>query len=269
MRLESLKYSNEDAAKYKLESNLIHFKTDLAFLKIHNGLRLLKMHLLLSPTHGGKSTLVRSVVFDMLKNNKLIKILIILSEETIEEFKAEFSKTFPAHEILENVTLISEQDGCNSIEDTKINIKEAIEMSDCEIVFYDNITTSTLYPDDFKTQESTALWLKALSKKITLFLIAHTNDNSGSSKLLTESDIRGSKKLPNLVEFLYILQPIMVGNTMFQFINIRKHRGQETENKMFRLFYDPYHSIFKNDKGVNFEDVKEVFLQRNKLDDKR
>jgi hypothetical protein len=201
-------------------------------------------------------------------NNRDKQVLIVLSEETIEEFKIEFSKTFPAHDILDNVTLLSEQDGASNMEQVKLTIVEAIEMTEADIMFYDNITTSILYPDDFKTQESTALWLKALSKKITLFLIAHTNDNSGANKLLTESDIRGSKKLPNLVEFLYVLQPIMVGNKMFQFINIRKHRGQDTDNKLFRLYYNPELSTFDKDMAVSFEDVKEVFKMRNQLGDR-
>lgn len=268
MRLETLKYTDDEARTYKSITEKVFFKTKFAFLRSHRGIRKNKMHLLISPTHGGKSTTVRSVLFDIIMNNREKHVLIVLSEETIEEFKIEFSKTFPSHDILENVTLISEQDGAKDIEDTKKIIKEAIELTECDLVIYDNITTSVIYPDDNKTQESSALWLKSVSKKTTLFLVAHTNDTSGANKLLTESDIRGSKKLPNLVEFLYVLQPIVVGNKMFQFINIRKNRGQDTDNKLFRLYYNPMLSTFDKDMAVCFEDVKEVFKQRNKLGDK-
>jgi len=268
MRLESLSYSNEEVSKYQQITKQVYFQTKFAFLRSHRGLRENKMHLLISPTHGGKSTAVRSILFDVILNNRNKQVLIILSEETVEEFKIEFSKTFPAHDILENVTLLSEQDGGVTIPELKKVIYGAINASKCDLLFYDNVTTSILYPDDLKTQETTALWFKALSKKVTLFLIAHTNDLSGANKLLTESDIRGSKKLPNLVEFLYVLQPIMVGNKLFQFINTRKHRGQDSENKLFRLYYNPQFSTFDKDMAVDFNDVKEVFKMRNKLGDK-
>jgi hypothetical protein len=268
MKLESLKFTEEDSLRYRNLVNTVFFQTQLGFLRSHRGLRKNKMHLLISPTHGGKSTAVRSILYDFLRNNQDKQVLIVLSEETTEEFKIEFSKTFKSDDILENVTLLSEQEGAYNCEETKVIIKEAIELTECDILFYDNITTSVLYPDDFKTQENTSLWLKILSKKVTLFLIAHTNDITGSNKLLTESDIRGSKKLPNLVEFLYILQPIMVGNKMFQFINIRKNRGQETKNKLFRLYYDSDLSIFSKDMSVDFEVIKDIFKQRNKLNDK-
>jgi hypothetical protein len=268
MKLETLNYTNDEAIGYQRLVKQVFFQTKFAFLRIHRGLRENKMHLLISPTHGGKSTAVRSVLFDVVLNNRDKQVLIILSEETVEEFKIEFSKTFPSHDILDNVTIMSEQDGAISVSELKKIINGAINASKCDLLFYDNITTSTLYPDDFKTQEASALWLKALSKTVTLFLIAHTNENSGANKLLTESDIRGSKKLPNLVEFLYVLQPIMVGNKMFQFINIRKHRGQETDNKLFRLYYNPELSTFDRDQAVSFDDVKEVFKMRNKLSEK-
>lgn len=268
MKLETLHYSDSESAEYKTLSKKVFFQTKFAFLRSHRGLRENKMHLLISPTHGGKSTAVRSTLFDVILNNRDKRVLIVLSEETVEEFKIEFSKTFPSHDILGNVMLMSEQDGAKCPIELKKMIASAITASNCDLLFYDNVTTSILYPDDFKTQESTALWLKALSKKVSLFLIAHTNENSGANKLLTEGDIRGSKKLPNLVEFLYVLQPIMVGNKMFQFINVRKHRGQDVDNKLFRLYYNPELSTFDRDQAVGFDDVKEVFKMRNKLGDK-
>lgn len=269
MFLESLKYSQEEAEKLSRLNETIHFHTRLSFLKTHRGIRDKKMHILMSPTHGGKSTAVRSVLSDLLINNKTKKILIWLTEETIEEFKEEFCKTFPSHSILDNVSILSEQDGEPTHDEIKLNIYEAIEMTKCDLIFIDNITTSKIYPSgNFSLQEKTSSWLKKLSKKVSLFIMAHSNTSEFSNRFLNDQDIRGGKDIINLTEFLYILQPIMVGDKLFQFINIKKHRGQQVKSKYFRLYYNPVLSIFDKDMSVDFDQIKEVFKQRNKLADR-
>ena len=266
MYLDSLKYTDAEASEYEIKSNQVDFRTNLAFLKCHKGIRKNKMHLLMAPTHGGKSTVVRTALVDLLKNNKTKKILIWLTEETIDEFKQEFSKTFPSHDILENVSILSEQNGEPSADEIKRNIHDAIEMTGCDLIFIDNITTSKTYPSGkFSAQEETASWLKKLSKKTSIFIIAHTNTADFTNRFLNEQDIRGGKDIVNLCEFLYVLQPITVGNRLFQFINIKKNRGQPVKDKYFRLYYNSELSIFDRDMAVDFNEIKEVFKQRNQL----
>ena len=113
-----------------------------------------------------------------------------------------------------------------------------------------------------------AVLFKSISKKNALFLIAHTNTAEFANRFLNEMDIRGSKTIVNLTEFLYILQPISVGDRLFQFINIKKHRSQEVSGKYYRLFYNHDLSIFDKDIKVDFDNIKDIFKQRNKLADK-
>jgi len=267
--LESLKYTKEEADMLTQRNQTVEYATKLGFLRSHKGLRSHKMHLLIAPTHGGKSTAVRSILFDLLINNKNKKILIWLTEETIDEFKEEFCKTFPSHDILDNAAILSEQDGEPTPDEVKKNIREAIEMTGCDLIFIDNITTSKIYPNgNFSKQSETALWLKKLSKRTTLFTVAHTNTAEFSNRFLNDQDIRGGKDIVNLTEFLYILQPIRVGESLYQFINIGKHRGQHVKNKYFRLYYNDALSIFDRDMAVDFNQIKEVFKQRNKLADR-
>lgn len=269
MYLESLEYSEEESRDYNAKSKQVYFQTKLAFLRSHRGIRENKMHVLIAPTHGGKSTAVRSVIFDIITNNKNKKILIWLSEETMGEFKQEFSKAFPSHSALSNVAGLSEQSGDPNAIEIKKNIEEAIEMIDPDLVFIDNITTSKLYPSgNFSQQEKASSWLKRLSKKTTLFIIAHTNTAEFSNRFLNEMDIRGGKDLVNLTEFLYILQPITVGDTLRQFIMVKKNRGQNVDGKYYRLYYNKVLSIFDHDIQVDFEAIKEIFKQRNKLGDR-
>jgi hypothetical protein len=117
-------------------------------------------------------------------------------------------------------------------------------------------------------QSEIAMWLKDFTKNTTLFIIAHSNGDGYEDKFLNENDIRGSKSITNLVEFLYILQPIRVGDKLFQFVNIIKHRGQNISGKFFRLFYSHELKSFDRDLKIEFKDIKEVFKQRNTLSGK-
>ena len=100
-----------------------------------------------------------------------------------------------------------------------------------------------------------------------LFLIAHTGAEvrENQSRLIDENDIRGSKAITTLVEFLYILQPIWVNQTLYQFLKIKKHRGQDLMHGLYRLNYKKDIKAFENDISVDFEKFADTFKLRNKL----
>jgi archaellum biogenesis ATPase FlaH len=236
------------------------------FLRSHNGIRKKRLHLLIAPTGAGKSTVVRSILCDMVFRNKDKKILLWLSEETKQEFIMEFSATVPPNEVLKNIRIVSEMDSNSSEEEIKKLIVEAIEYYEIDCIVIDNITTSRLYMDkSTKEQSAMARWYKSLCKETTLFLIAHTNGDEFNNRFLNENDIRGSKTITNLAQFLYILQPVNVGDKLYQFINVLKHRGQKLTGRFYRLFYSEELKSFERDQKVSFNDIKEVFKQRNQL----
>jgi GTPase SAR1 family protein len=267
MYASKIELDEEQIKKYKTNSNKIFFETKLNFLKCHRGIRPNKMHLLIAPTHAGKSTLVRSLLCDYVFRNKDAKVLLILSEETRQDFLTEFSNTVPVHDVLSNIRVLSEQDWSDTpIEEFEKNINEHINYFGIDLVLFDNITTSKLYNDrSVKEQSAVSTWLKNLTKRTTMFLVAHSLGSDFNNRLLDENDIRGSKTITNLTEFLYILQPVYVGDKIYQFINIKKHRGQEVINKFYQLRYDKHLKAFDTDKAVNFEAIAEIFKQRNQL----
>jgi KaiC/GvpD/RAD55 family RecA-like ATPase len=266
---ESLELSDDNIKQYTIDSNSVHYVSNFNFLKSHKGIRRNKLHLLIAPTHAGKSTLVRSLLCDFIFRNKGKKILLWLTEESKEEFRQEFSSTVPAHDILANISIVSEMDTDSDAETIQKNISEFVDYYKYDAVFVDNITTSRVYMDkSTAVQSDAALWFKTLKKSTSLFLIAHANTSDFNNRFLDENDIRGSKTITNLAEFLYILQPIAVGDRLFQFINIKKHRGQNISGKFFRLFYSKELKSFDRDMQTDFDGIKEVFKQRNKLNDK-
>ena len=103
---------------------------------------------------------------------------------------------------------------------------------------------------------------------MAVFLIAHTNTDNYGDRFLTETDIRGGKTITNIAEFLYILQPITIGSMLRQFIHIRKHRGQNVDDKFFGLNYNKHIKAIESDFVAPFEKIKESFKLRNKLNGK-
>lgn len=246
-------------------------KSRFGFLSCHDGLKLSKMHLLLAPTHSGKSTLIRTLIVDAMLMNPNHKFMVWLTEETKEEFLKELKKCFPIGQIDESkLRVFSQQNYINYSDDEVIKfIDECVEHNYTDFLFVDNITTTTVYEGKKPaTQSDIANWFKMISKKIGLFLVAHTNGNDFNNTLLDETSIRGSKTITNLTEFLYILQPININKTTHQFILLKKHRGESVSEKFFKLNYDPRLFSFKSDHAVEFDDIAWVFQQRNQLSKK-
>lgn len=248
-------------------NNVFDFKTSLNFLLAHNGMRKNKMHLLIAPTSAGKSTLTRTIVYDFIKNNPDKKILIWLTEESKDEFKTAFYKMDTSKLNLQNIK-ISSQIGIKANEKSiKYQIEEMIDHYDIDLVLCDNITTAgEIYRDkNVETQSNTAAWLKDLVQKTTIFVIAHTNTKEFTDRLLDSNDIRGSKTIVNLTEFMYIMQPININNSLHQFLLIKKHRGQELNSRFFQLIYESKTQSFSKDIVADFKGLVELFRLRNKL----
>jgi GTPase SAR1 family protein len=248
-------------------SDETHFRTNLNFLRSHNGIRKNKMHFLIAPTHAGKSTLTRTLLRDLIFNNQDKKILILLSEETKNEFKQSFYDGVPAGEHLKNVKVSSQVGVDDDVDKLKHQIEEMIDYYGIDIMIFDNLTTSkNLYMDEsIGTQAKTASWLKDLCRKTTVFVIAHTNTDDYNNRLLSENDIRGGKTVVNMTEFLYVMQPIHINNSLIQFILIKKHRGQRVDHKFFKLHYKPELLAFSKDTPEEFSEIVRLFRLRNKL----
>lgn len=261
----------------KEENRSICFSSSLKFLQSHNGLRRSKVHILLGRKGAGKSTLVRSVNYDFLAMNEDKKILIYLSEETIEEYYSGLpnslldrkNRMFVMSE-LSNKEInsdITQKEVENKI---FLDVKNTVDKIKPDFVVIDNLTTSRLYADrNSLSQFNVMLRIKnmAIYYNIPVLCIMHTKKQISENHeyLIDDSDCRGSDAAANLSEFFYIMQTFMIGNERMPTLRITKHRGQKIGDKMFFLNYSEYDNIYSSDKPVNFIKFKELFSQRNKL----
>lgn len=244
------------------------FKTGFNFLKAHNGLREEKMHLFMASTGAGKSTLTRSLILDCLKNNADKNILLVVSEESIDDVKAEFSRTDLIDIEKPNLFIIAEQ--TYPEENFLLRLGEYIKNNNIHVMIYDNITTSFLYNDKKASEQfKIAKELKKITQHnfLVSILIAHTNAeiNDNCSRLINENDIRGSKSIVNLVEFLYIMQRFELSGHFYPTIRIKKHRSQDPDDKMFRLVYNKATKLYQSDLKITFKEFKEAYDGRDKL----
>ena len=264
----------EDELKiYDDELNKRHFTTRLNFLKSHNGFRKGNLHTFLGTSGGGKSTLIRTLIIDLLQNIKSQDdfILLWLSEERAKDYIRELYQSGLPYKMIEKIKVYSEADNLGK---GQTNIVKRIEWFINEkrpVAFvYDNLTTSIEYATSAtKDQDRFYVELKKLANTsdIPFVITAHTNANINEnySDIIDQNDIRGSKMPAMLSEFFYIMQSFYVGNKRFNTIRITKFRGQPVESRLFELIYMKEMRIFVEDRKMDFDAFFEIFKQRNKL----
>ena len=264
--------SPDQIAQYKKDAETTHYKSDFNFLNTHNGWRIGKIHLIVAPTHAGKSTLTRSMIWDFVINNPDSVVYLWLSEESKEDFLQELSKVGLQQEQLYRIHVFSEQDRDMSISERKLFFAETLNTISPSIVFFDNVTTSEFYMDrKIEEQSSFAKYLKrkANEELIPIVVIAHTGGDSGlMNRLLELNMIRGGKSIVNLTEFAYILQRFKVTNPntgkdeYFPTIRLEKHRGFVCEDTMFKLRFNNRTVTFMEDRAINWEEFKDAFKKQ-------
>lgn len=259
------------------ESQEFQFSSGYKFLQEHRGFRRGKVHTVLGTPGGGKSTLVKSIIIDFLQQNQNEKLLVYLSEETRKEFAIEMHRTLGniANDYLDRCVVIEE---CGLPAHVIKNadglieyLKKTMALSDFSGVLFDNLTTSRFYQGKRPGEQGDiAMSIKHLTQDNNVFmlLICHTRSevHDNSERLIHENDIRGSKTLVNLTEFLYILQRMVVNETIYPFLFIKKNRSQnEVNHRQYSLVFDHEKSFYGEDRHVDFSDVKQIWQDRNKL----
>ena len=264
------------------EREKIHFYSDFKFLNAHRGHRPGNLHLYLGVAHGGKSTLIRSLILDALKRvGKDKKVLVWLSEETENDFLIEFSMALKGFDqkdaeiIFKKLLIHSELSFSkhfkNETMGTKFNyFKDAINKPEVDIIFFDNITTSCFYMD--QQIETQSFFIKEIKEVIgesrkPLIFVAHTGADvtENSHRLINMNDIRGCKSIINVVQYCYILQRFHINEFYFPTLRITKHRGQTVDEKMYYITFDKEKNLYIEDRHLDFEEMKDNFKRRNVL----
>ena len=255
---------------------VVHHPSRFNFLSEHGGYKKGSMHLVMGISGGGKSTLVRSLLLDVLGSIKS-KVLVWLSEEDTKTFMVEIAKTGVFEDLSEpmnNVSIYSELEQEKDAKGLCEDMRDLISSGDYGFIIYDNITTSKMYAGARPNKQGDfAMWLKKQisDANIPALVVAHTRADvtENINRIINDNDIRGSKDIVNLSPFIYILQRFREGTSVFPTVTIQKSRGTNVKDTIYLLNYSKKHYINAGDKKISFQIFSDAFASRNKLSEKR
>ena len=266
---DKLVITKDEASLLKMELESVCYKTGYEFLAQHNGFRPCKMHMVLGLPGAGKSTLIRSIVIDFLRNNPKKNLYIWLSEETVSEFKTGMLSHLDLIGSSSNVFVTSEQ-GMDKVTST-IFFEWLVEQSNLYgegLFLFDNVTTSEVY-NDKKPIEQTA-FLKDMKKctqelGFSTLLVAHTGKSVNPNMLIDSNDVRGSSSIANLCEFIYVLQMFISSGVKTQTLTLEKNRAYDTSCNRFILQYDRCERIYSVDVPLTIEYLRDLSKKRDRI----
>lgn len=243
----------------------ILFHSRYSFLMAHNGIRPNCLHGLMGSTGSGKSTLLKCIITEAAMSHK---ILVWLSEENIVEYQELINKLDKS--VINNIVFVEEKEIPSEYKERQSvffeMFEQAVEASGAELVFIDNITTSAFYNSrfGFTGQQRTSEFLISFVKRVcSVFYITHTRsevtDNYG--KVVTPEDIRGSKELPLVTEYMYIIQKFTTEDRQFNVLRNAKYRHHEDAAGWYGLKYEK--GSYIGDSKVPFATINRIFKMRD------
>lgn len=236
------------------------------FLKSHNGIRPKALSGLLGSTGCGKSTLVKCIITETASNDA--KVLVWLSEETVAEYQELIY--FLDKSALKNIVFVEEKEIPEEYKETQADFfayfEQMVEESGCDIVFIDNVTSSAFYNQRYGLagQNKSAEFLRAFTKRICeIFYVAHTQSNitENYSKVINAEDIRGSKELSLMTEYLYIIQKFTSNSKQYNCLRNAKYRHHEKAAGWYSLTYE--NRAYIGDAKVPFNLINKIFKSRD------
>jgi len=270
-QIKTASVTEREMDEIRKENDFVYIKSRFNFIKAHNGLRPSCLHILLGTSGSGKSTLAKAIIIDCAVQ---YKTLLWQSEEKRENFIVSLKNCSPDKKITDNIILFSELDlepqDLKTPDSVFDKFEYIIKLHKPKIVFLDNITTSQMYMGLNPNDQDKMIWkIKRLFSKLgtPIILIAHTGSyvNESTAKIIEDSDIRGSKTIMNLAEYVYIFQRFEINSRFFPTVRIRKSRNHQLTSKLFYLQYNREKNIYTDDKDLDFSNFKEAYGQRNKL----
>ena len=247
----------------------IYLKSRFQFLKKQDGLRPMCLHVLLGTAGSGKSTLSKTIILDVAKEER---VLIWLTEESKNDFLLGYLKLPGARESLANLAFVEEE----SLSDrytqnwdgivTMVNI--AIDTHKPALFVMDNITTSVVY-ESMKIAEHNEFirYLKFTSKKkqFATLIIAHTGKGivDSNRRLIGLGDVKGTSALENKAEYFYVYQRICIADQFYPFVRVIKSRYHQN-NASFFLKFNKFTSGYESDNEVAYTQLESWFTDANK-----
>lgn len=256
-----------DTAKKMRDKTFLTSK--LSFIKTHNGLRPGCIHLFVGLHGAGKSTLMRTLLRDILENNDLRRVGLWLSEETTSDVALEVCDLVDRDKLKTVATFSELSFNHNNVDMNKMFVQEFIERNKPEVLIFDNLTTSPMYQaSKYGDQIKMISWLKKIAeqKDIPVIIFAHTGKwvKRGGLCQIQLSDIAGNNTIGNYAQYAYIMQQFFVGDDIYSTMRIDKCRGYNITKRCFLLPYASAERVYRTSLGISHEEFTELLKRSNK-----
>lgn len=270
MKFESTYIPPKDYKKQREKLDKTEFETSLQCFKDHNGFRPGELHVIIAPKGGGKSTLARTIISDITYSPK--KALVYLSEETKDNY------FFPIRENLNRLygsdeskieahmckdTVVSELKNVydeSTLKKWCDDFLYAVDESNCDIIIFDNYSTSFLGEIHINKQSKMFRWFKQIAedRKIPIIVFIHTG--KGKNRGMFDGDsVKGSSTSVNLGSYNYMLLSVGSGPERRSFIWVEKSRYHDkAHSKAYELKYQPMLKVFYEANPLTLTDLYEV-----------
>jgi hypothetical protein len=262
-----LDYSESKERLDKLK-NETHFKSRFKHLQAHNGFRPGELHTFIAEKGGGKSTLVRAWVIDMLLQDK--RVYIRLSEERSESYFdaiVEYLGPDYAHKASTLIVDSEVEIPQDELGDNYIDALQARTIaSDAQILIIDNFTTSALARVAPTMQERFSVNLRqmAMDSEIPVIVVAHTEKGFTNKRgIATGDNIRGNMTLSNTAAYIYTLTVFhqLTGRPAVLYIDKARFHTQANK-KLFLLQFEQ--DTYVSDRSMTYDDVRVILKDAQK-----
>lgn len=241
------------------------------------GLRPGCIHVILSTTGAGKSTLVMSLIEEMLDAGK--SVFLYSSEESVKDIETKLSylpnlknesnlRVYHERWLLE-VLANNPDDWEGFLQEINLAMIEMTLTNKPDVLVLDNLTTSLFY-DQNKNATRIASGLKSLAedKNIPIIVVAHTASGVRQNQLFDSSQVRGFRTITNTAQYVYCLIRLRVDmGGMWREVVVEyteKSRNHSVASRScYKLFFNVDTKLFSGDEKINYEVFRE-FLRDNK-----
>lgn len=240
--------NQETITNYIIENGRIIFPSRFNFVMDHKGFRPRCLHGLIGTTGGGKSTVTKAFIADLLDADKTVCVW--LSEESPVAYQVKIQQAMKYPEKIANIVFVEERNVPHEILKKQKEffkyVKTFLIVNKFDFFIIDNITTGEFYCDEIgpSGQSDTADFLKGLTSILdtAILWVAHTDRTVSESQIrpITAENVRGSKKIVNVTEYLYSLQKyVTLEKTAFIVAKCLKHRYHELRlHNRYLLVYE-------------------------------
>ena len=238
-----------------------NFKSGLKIFKDHNGFINGEFHTFIGTKGSGKSTWSRTIISDLLYQNK--NVMLYISEERKNKYLNDLNRNMfrilkeenKLKAMMDQMIVLSEIDsGFKDSDFVFTYMSEIIETCEIDILIFDNFTTSFMSELPVNTQSKILRDFKALADKydIPILMFFHTA-KLHDPKRLDGDNVRGSATAINIGSYNYLITQHKDGEDLRNFIYTEKARYHSKANKKM------YEMIYNSDAGL-FTDCKDYYM---------